>query len=91
MDSKLQELTNVINCNFTLDFNPHKSSYEDAETYITEMGNSDGFYDEVGELDYTKDIWTIQVYPHTPIGFISGVSNNLDELLDWAIEGSKNY
>ena len=91
MDCKLQELATATNCNFTLEFNPHKSSYEDAKKYITEMGNGDGFYDEVGKLDYTKDIWTLQVYPRTPIVFIAGVSNNLDELLDWAIEGDENY
>jgi hypothetical protein len=89
--SKLDELATETKCNFHLEFNPHKSYYEEAKVYITGMGNGDGFYDEVGDIDYAKDIWTIQVYPRTPIGFIAAVSNNVDKLIDWAIEGAKAY
>lgn len=89
--NKLHELSVVIKCDFNLQFNPHKSVYETAEKYIREMGNGDGFYDEVETIDFGKDIWTIQVYPRTPVGFIAGVSNDLDALLDWAIEGAKAY
>ena len=91
--SNLTELAAATKCDFTLEFNPHKSSYQSAKEYITNLQelNNDPLYDEVGTIDYTKDIWTIQVYPSTPVGFIAGVSNNLDELLDWAIEGAKDY
>lgn len=88
---KLQTLAEAIVCNFHLEFNPHKSMYEQAEEYIRGMGDGSGFYDEVGDIDFTKDIWVLQIYPRTPIGFIAGVSNNLDELLDWGIEGAKEY
>lgn len=54
------------------------------------MGQGD-FYDEVGEVDYQKDIWTVQVYARTPVGFIAAVSNNLDLLIDWAVEGARDY
>jgi len=91
MTDKLLQLAAVTDCNFHLEFNPHKAMYEDAKKYITEMGNGDGFYDEVGDIDYSKDIWTIQVYPRTRVGFISAVSNNPYELIDWAIEGAKDY
>lgn len=91
MVDKLFELAKATNCNFHLEYNPHKSMYESAEKYITEMGNGDGFYDEVGEVDYNKDIWTLQVYPRTPIGFIAAVSNNPYELIYWGIEGATEY
>jgi hypothetical protein len=89
--SKLEDLAKVTECNFHLEFNPHKSTYEEAEPYIREIGDGSGFYDEVGELDFTKDIWTLQIYPRTPVGFIAGVSNNLDDLVDWGIDGAKEY
>lgn len=86
MNKRIQQLSEVTNCNFHLEFNPHKSVYEEAQEYIGR-----NFYDELDGLDFTKDIWTLQIYPRTPIGFIAGVSNNLDELLDWGIEGAKGY
>lgn len=87
----LDQLAEATKCNFHLEFNPHKSYYEDAKEYITTMGNGDGFYDEVGDIDYVKDIWTIQVYPRTPVGFIAAVSNDPDALIEWAIAGTKGY
>lgn len=89
--SNLQDLAETTKCNFHLEFNPHKATYEDAEEYINTMGNGDGFYDEVGKIDFAKDIWTLQIYPRTPVGFIAGVSNGLDELISWGIEGAKGY
>ena len=87
--NRLTKLAEATKCDFHLEFNPHKSLYETAEQHFIPM--VDDFYDTVGEIDYSKDIWTIQVYPRTPVGFIAAISNNLDALLDWAIDGAKEY
>lgn len=88
--SKLQHLAKHTKCNFHLEFNAHKSYYEKPEEYYSQMGNGH-FYDEVGDIDYLKDIWTVQIYARTPVGFIAAISNDIDSLLDWAIEGAINY
>lgn len=89
MSNRLNELRKIVECGIHIESNVHKDMYETAEQYYISYVKD--FYDVVGDLDYNKDIWTIQVYPKTPIGFIAGISNNLDELIEWAIEGAKDY
>ena len=86
---KLTKLAETTKCNFHLEFNPHKSLYETAEQHF--IPRVDDFYDTVGEINYTQDIWVVHVYPRTRVGFISAISNYLDALLDWAIDGAKDY
>ena len=90
---KLQELRKIVKCGIHIESNIHKDMYETAEQYYGEYvyDESNHLYDIVGEIDWDKDIWTVHVYPRTPVGFIAGLSNDLDELLDWAIQGAKDY
>lgn len=86
--SKLEELAKVVSASGTIELNPHKAFYEKAYEYFNDR---DFKRDEVGVIDWDKDIWEAHIYPKTPVGFICGISNSIDDLLDWAIEGSKEY
>lgn len=84
---KLNELARYTDASFSLEYNEHKSVYEAAQSYH----NGPLKYDEVGAIDWDKDIWVLQVYPKTPVGFIAGISNDLDALVNWAIKGAQEY
>lgn len=84
----LIELAKYTNASAHLELNPHKGFYEDAKSYFTDREMD---LDKIGEIDWSKDIWTLQVYPKTPVGFIQGISNDVNALIDWAIEGAKGY
>jgi hypothetical protein len=79
---KLIELSKKVAVSVHVDFNPHKDFYESAENYF---GN---FMDQsqLEGVDLSKDIWTVQFYPHTPIGFYQLIGNDLEELLDLALK-----
>ncbi len=93
MNTDFDNLVKATGCTFHLEFNPHKINYETVKKYLDSLnlGGDDDFYDVVGELDYDKDLWTLQVYPRTPVGFIAGCSNDLEALLKWGAEGAKDY
>jgi len=87
---KFLELAKLTKASYILGCNEPRGFYEDPKEYYT--GKEHGIYpDQVGEIDWSLDIYEIQVYPKTPVGFIKAISNDLDALLDWAIEGAKNY
>ena len=86
--SGLRNLQEHVKASAHIELNPHKAFYEDAEAYFKDR---DIDCDHVGKLDWSKDIWTAQVYPSTPIGFILGISNDIDALVEWAVEGAKGY
>lgn len=87
MDKLIKELTGICKASVHIDINPFKAYYESAEEWFDHEANDD----VIGELDLTKDIYVVQAYPKTPVGFIRGVSNDLETLLKWAIEASKDY
>lgn len=90
-NNPLKTLSDHCEASFHLEYNPHKSMYETVPQYLAGIGGNEPFYDEVGEINPDLDIWTIQVYPKTPIGFVCGASNDLDRLVIWAIEAAKEY
>lgn len=75
----------------TLTHNDHKSVYETVEEFI-----AGEFYDDAFEsaearqraID-TDQLWTLQWYPNTPVGFINVAAPTLEELLSWAGRVSK--
>ena len=86
--NKLDRLAQVVKASGSIELNPHKAIYEEACSYFNDQGFK---RDVVGEIDWTKDIWEVHIYPKTPVGFICGISNDIDALLDWAIEGAVEY
>lgn len=67
--------------NLTITHNDHNSVYRTVGEYATEL-------DWVSEEEKQKaiasnEIWEIQWYPNTPIGFFRVAASNLDVLLDY--------
>lgn len=79
---KILELSKKIQCSIHLEFNPHKDFYESAESYVSNQFTSA----ELEGVDLEKDIWTLQFYPHTPIGFYRLIDNDLERLFERALE-----
>jgi len=66
-----------------LDHNDHKNAYESAEHWIVENGETYAWQDDEAKqraID-TDEIWTLQWYPNTPIGFFAVAAPTLDEVL----------
>jgi hypothetical protein len=77
-------------CGLYLQHNEHKDNYQSAEDWIEE---SDHYKNYEWKDDESKrraieadEIWTLQWYPDTPIGFHSVAAPTLDELLEYANE-----
>lgn len=81
----LHKLAELNKCNFHLAYNEHKTFYESAKQYYTEPPR-DYNPDEVGDIDYTKPVWELRIYPFTPISFFWALSNDVDMLLQWGVE-----
>lgn len=91
---RIEELVRLCKATVHITFNEHKTNYETIERYL---GDSmfDRFSDVQPELKkeiIEKDqIVEVQAYPRTPVGFILVVHHNLDEALDQAIDGAREY
>lgn len=69
-------------CAMHIDHNDHKNSYEKASQWIEDNEWCDWENDEAKQraID-TDEIWTIQWYPKTPVGFYAWAAPTLEELL----------
>ena len=74
-----------------LDRNPHSVNYEPVESWFEHTVDNDNPWCEPldGEREKivaTRSLWTLQVYPSTPIGFYAVCASSLEALVDWAME-----
>jgi hypothetical protein len=86
-------------CSLTLTHNAHRDYYESVEQWeakLKECGSMDGAGPvEIGWVSVeqrdkaiaTDNVWEIQWYPDTPIGFFRLLACDLDVLLDEAGKG----
>lgn len=68
----------------TIEHNPHKLNYESVEVYLSRslvVFRSERDKDEAIALD---ELWTLQWYPDTPVGFQSIAAQRLYDLLVFA-------
>lgn len=74
----------------TITHNPHKDLYQSVEDYIKEdadeYGRVNGMYEwasdaERGNAIQTNELWLIQVYPRTPVGFYAVAASTIEALL----------
>lgn len=80
-------------CGLYLEHNTHKNVYQTAKDWLEEQSETheEEFYEWKSEeqkqraLD-TNEVWTLQWYPSTPIGFLAVAAPTLKELLAWANE-----
>lgn len=73
-------------CGLHLTHNQHKDFYEDISDYIQRDPNC--FKDEAAKAKAieTNEIWELQWYPNTPIGFLKVAAPTLEEVLSLALE-----
>lgn len=66
----------------SLEHNQHKNAYENAEQWIADNEWCDWESEESKQkaID-TNEIWTLQWYPDTPVGFYAVAAPTLDDLL----------
>lgn len=78
-------------CGLYLEHNAHKDYYETAIESIVENHNNPCPYQWKNDehknrsMD-TNEVWTLQWYPRTPIGFHLIAAPTLSELLEFALE-----
>lgn len=75
----------------TLTHNPHRDYYETVEQYSENPWMEESWID--GEKDKaiaTKEIWTLQWYPDTPVGSYHIAGSTLDVVLKRAKEIQEN-
>jgi hypothetical protein len=74
-------------CSLTIEHNPHRDYYESITDYINR--DEDRFDWETPEdrqtaID-TDELWIMQWYPNTPVGFNAVAAPTLEKLLAWAL------
>lgn len=72
-------------CGLYLEHNANRDYYESVEAYLDDNPLYQFKDDQARQrcID-TGDIWTLQWYPNTPVGFIAVAAPTLDELLAFA-------
>ena len=80
-------LTNTLpshSCGLYLEHNAYKCLYESVEHAVADLEDAWISPEERVKALETGDIWTLQWYPDTPVGFYLLAASNLDVLLDRA-------
>ena len=77
-------------CGLILTHNEHKSYYDKIEDYLAEE-RCGSFRDAESRQRCiaTNEVWELQWYPNTPVGFLSVYAPTLAECLAYAIEVSE--
>jgi hypothetical protein len=65
-----------------INHNPHKASYETVEEWMIQDGNDWASDEEREKAIATDSLWTIQWYPHTPIGSHTVAASTLSAALE---------
>lgn len=77
-------------CSLTLEHNPHLSGCETAEEWLSHDHNREQYdwkdEESMQRARDTNEIWTLQWYPDTPVGFCAVAAPTYDELLALALE-----
>lgn len=81
------------NVGFIIQRNPHALVYEDVRTHCTHMhenGNptADEFQspEDFEEACARNELWTMQLYPRTPVGFVTYAASSFEMLLNYPTE-----
>ena len=78
-------------CGLYLDHNVHKGYYEPISEHVQQDYMKDAFKDEAAKARTveTDEVWTLQWYPNTPIGFNKVAAPTLEEVLALALDVEK--
>lgn len=74
-------------CGLYLQHNPHKDVYETVEQWLdNDIDDSEITPEDKAKAVETDELWTLQWYPDTPIGFYFVAAPTLERLLERANE-----
>ena len=68
--------------NLYIEYNDHKSSYETVEEYILERDIKDEEIIDKEECIKNDTIYSLQIYPITPIGFYIIYASSLEKAIE---------
>lgn len=73
-------------CSMQVSFNDHHNIYMSVDDTL---GDSQGYYDDISaderkRMVATDTIWTVHIYPNTPVGFNAYHAATLDTAIDTA-------
>lgn len=68
--------------NLYIEYNDHKSSYETVEEYIEERDIKDEEIIDKEECIKKDTLYSLQVYPKTPIGFYKIYGSSLEKTIE---------
>ena len=80
-------------CSLTIRHNPHLDYYQTAKDYLDDDAggrpprNACISPEEYEQCCETGEVWELQWYPNTPIGFHALIASTLDAVLDAANSG----
>jgi hypothetical protein len=76
-------------CGLSLEHNQHRNYYESVELWLTNNTWCDWENDEAKQraID-TDEVWSLQWYPDTPVGFRAVAAPTLDECLRLAVSAA---
>lgn len=82
--AKLAELKCI---SFSIEFQPQASNYETVEDYLTRSEVEEVTPEDREEMIRRDVIWSLQWYPHTPIGFCAVAAATLERCIELALAG----
>ena len=79
-----------VNNSLHLDRNDHAASYMTAEETINSAPEwfEETPLDEIERMKATDTIWSLQIYPDTPVGFYRWSGSTLDNVVDAALSAT---
>ena len=72
------------NVGMQLEHNPHKLVYMSVEDYLQDEGLSDVDEEVFEDMIHADEIWILQWYPDTPVGFYTAIGVTLEGVLEIA-------
>lgn len=75
--------------NLTIEHQPHASNYETVEEWLeyqSRQGYIEPYGGDAAEMIKTGEVWVVQWYPDTPIGFHAVAAATLERALALANE-----
>ena len=84
-DGYLQALEDLFpphKCGAYLTHNAYKDYYESIESAVADMGDGWVSPEEREKALATGEIWEMQWYPNTPVGFYKKVASSLQALME---------
>lgn len=82
------------NASLLIYHNLHKDYYEDVDTYIRQLDVEPDEWVAKGEEDRAierDEIWEMQWYPDTPVGFFKVYAASFPALVKWMQDNKERY